>query len=115
VVQTVRAIPPMINSPYVFYTNSGERRRQLPKGWEGYLIKAEIQNFRWHDLRHTFASRLVMKGVPLYTVQGLLGHSTAEMTRRYAHLAPEYMANSVNLLCQGIELPSKLPPAALEA
>lgn len=96
-------------------TSDGERRKQLPKGWEGYLANAKIQNFTWHDLRHTFASRLVMKGVPLYTAQGLLGHSTAEMTKRYVHLAREYMANSVDLLCQGIELPSELPPANISA
>jgi len=99
----------------VTYTSDGKRRKQLPNGWEGYLTDASIQNFTWYDLRHTFASRLVMRGVPLYTVQGLLGHSTAEMTKRYAHLAPEYMANSVDLLCQGIELPSELPPADISA
>ena len=115
VVQTLQALPHMIGCPYVFYTSNGERRKQLPKGWEAYLANAKIQNFTWHDLRHTFASRLVMKGVPLYTVQGLLGHSTAEMTKRYAHLAPEYMANSVDLLCQGIELPPELPLAHISA
>jgi len=105
----------MIGCPYVFYTSNGKLRKQSPKGWEGYLTNANIQNFTWHDLRHIFASRIVMKGVPLYTVQGLLGHSTAEMTKRYAHLAPEYMANSVDLLCQRIELPSDVPLANISA
>ena len=45
----------------------------LPKSWEGFLVKASVKDFRWHDLRHTFASRLVMAGVDLYTVSKLSG------------------------------------------
>ncbi len=49
---------------------------------------AGIAKFTWHCLRHTFASRLIMAGVDLRTVQELMGHKTIQMTCRYAHLGP---------------------------
>ena len=56
--------------------------------WETVLKRARISNFRWHDLRHHFASRLVQNGVPLNTVRDLLGHGSVGTSLRYAHLAP---------------------------
>lgn len=55
------------------------------------LKKVEINNFRWHDLRHTWASWLVQKGVPLRTLQEMGGWKTLSMVMRYAHLAPEHL------------------------
>ncbi len=82
----------------VFTNKNGERFDNIKKGWEGILKSANIKNFRWHDLRHHFASRLVMSAVDLNTVRELLGHSDMTMTLRYAHLAPEHKANAVEKL-----------------
>jgi site-specific recombinase XerD len=60
--------------------------------------EAEIKNFRWHDLRHTFASGLRMKGAPLEDIADLLGHKSLTMTRRYAHLGPNKLHAVVSLL-----------------
>jgi integrase len=67
--------------------------------FEQTLSDAGIGNFRWHDLRHTFASRLVMAGVDIRTVQELMGHKTIQVTLRYSHLAPQHQLDAVQRLC----------------
>jgi integrase len=62
------------------------------------LKKAKIKNFRRHDMRHDFASRLVMRNVDLNTLRELLGHADPKMTLRYAHLAPESKLQAVKLV-----------------
>ena len=62
------------------------------KAWYQSLRKAGIEDFRWHDLRHTWASWHVQQGTPLHVLQELGGWETAEMVRRYAHLNAEHLA-----------------------
>lgn len=85
-------------SGYVFPSKDGKRLDNVNTSWEGVLKLAKVTGFRWHDLRHTFASKLVMAGVPLNTVRDLLGHSDLAMTLRYAHLAPDSKASAVELI-----------------
>jgi len=78
-----------------------------PRRWfEPILKDAKIANFSWHCLRHTFASRLVMAGVDIRTVQELLGHKTIAMTVRYSHLAPKHTLAAVERLDASIETPT---------
>lgn len=83
---------------YVFPGQGGERMDDVKSAWLRLLERAQIIGFRWHDMRHDFASRLVMAGVPLNTVRDLLGHSDIKMTLRYAHLAPGTKAAAVELI-----------------
>ena len=66
--------------------------------WLKLLERAKVIGFRWHDMRHDFASRLVMAGIPLNTVRDLLGHKDIKMTLRYAHLAPGTKAAAVEMI-----------------
>src|SRR6202521_3099723 len=67
-------------------------------GFDEGQSQAKIRNFRWHDLRHTFASRLVIAGVPLRAVQMLLGHKRIETTLRYSHLSETHLREAVERL-----------------
>ncbi|MFN8655316.1 MAG: site-specific integrase [Candidatus Obscuribacterales bacterium] len=92
---------PGVKGAYVFTAPDGEPFEEMRTAWENALARAAIKNFRWHDLRHTFASKLVMAGVDLNTVRDLLGHADYKMTLRYAHLAPEHKAAAVAKLVSG--------------
>jgi integrase len=84
-----------LHSSYVFCHKNGERFYEIKRGFKKALREAGIEDFRFHDLRHCFASSLVQKGVDPYQVQRLLGHKSQAMTQRYAHLAPENLRSAV--------------------
>src|SRR5438128_11392476 len=89
-------------SPYVFPhksgPNAGEPVQDIKNGFHAALEIAEIEDFTWHDLRHTFASWLMMRGASLRSVAELLGHQSLKMTMRYAHLSPAFLSAEVSLL-----------------
>jgi integrase len=89
---------PGVKGVYVFCDQEGKPFHDMRTAWVGLLERAKITDFRWHDLRHTFASKLVIAGVDLNKVRALLGHSDYKMTLRYAHLAPEHMQEAVDRL-----------------
>lgn len=87
------------NNPLVFPSSkTGVQMKDCDKLFEKLKAKANITNFTWHDMRHDFASRLVMAGVDLNTVRELMTHSDIKMTLRYAHLAPEKKRAAVELI-----------------
>ena len=86
-------------SPHVFLNRYGGRLCGPRKWFDDAIAAAGIPNYTWHTNRHTFASRLVMAGVDLRTVQELLGHKSIATTLRYAHLAPTHQLAAVQRLC----------------
>lgn len=82
----------------VFPGKDGKRLDNISTSWEHLMQEANVTNFRFHDLRHTFASRLVQNGVDLIVVKELLGHSDFKLTLRYAHLAAKQKADAVQRL-----------------
>ena len=86
----------------VFYNENHNQYdySNLEKAFRSALDKAGIEDFRFHDLRHCFATKLVQRGVDLYKVQLLLGHKTPLMTQRYAHHYPESLREGVEALGQ---------------
>lgn len=85
-------------SGYVIPGQSGTRNKDPRRTFEAAVKESGILKFRYHDIRHTFASRLVMAGVDLRTVQELMGHKTIAMTIRYSHLAPSHQKEAIERL-----------------
>ncbi|MFC1488570.1 tyrosine-type recombinase/integrase [Thermodesulfobacteriota bacterium] len=80
------------------FTYKGRQMKDVRNGFNSAVERAGIQDFTFHDLRHTFASQVLLKGGTLKDIQELLGHKTMTMTLRYAHLTQEHKRKAVNLL-----------------
>lgn len=87
-----------LKSPYVFCGPDGKRLYEVKHSFTSACRRAGLEDFRFHDLRHTFASHLVMKGIGLKAVQELLGHADLTMTMRYAHLSQGHLKAAVSAL-----------------
>ncbi|HKA43219.1 MAG TPA: site-specific integrase [Burkholderiales bacterium] len=83
---------------WVFTYQGKPINRLYTKAWQKALKRAGIENFRWHDLRHTWASWLAQKGVPPNDIQEMGGWETPAMVQRYAHLSPAHLAHRARLL-----------------
>ena len=101
--RTLIAVPKHPDSPYIFCNTKGEPFYNVRKSFSTTLDKSGIINFHFHDLRHTFASQLVMAGVDLNTVRELLGHKSLEMTLRYSHLSPDHKKRAVDVLSRQMD------------
>lgn len=99
--------PRHLHSAYVVCNVQGEPYDEVKRSFHTAYRKAGIEDFRCHDLRHTFASHLVMNGINLKTVQHLLGHKDIRMTLRYAHLSREHLQTAVGTLERGFDVGTK--------
>ncbi|MFV0321703.1 MAG: tyrosine-type recombinase/integrase [Alphaproteobacteria bacterium] len=77
---------------------TGKPMKEIGKAWREVVKQAGIEGFRFHDLRHTFASNLARHNQSPYTLQSLLGHSSLEMVQRYAHIGDDTLQDAVNSL-----------------
>ena len=96
----------------MFAGKTGKPLTDIKKGFHTALRRAGIHDFRFHDLRHTFASQLVMAGIDITSVKELLGHKSLTMTMRYSHLSPGHKRKAVHVLDrlmekQEVDVPEK--------
>ncbi|RLB83091.1 MAG: hypothetical protein DRH17_03290 [Deltaproteobacteria bacterium] len=87
-----------LKSEYVFCDKEGKPFRSIRTSFTRVLRKAYIEDFKFHDLRHTFASHFIMRGGKLKTLKKILGHKTLQMTMRYAHLSNEFAKEEIECM-----------------
>ena len=104
--QTLMRIRRHPASPFVFCEKDGQLVKDFRKSFAQLLKDCGIIDFHFHDLRHTYASQLVMSGIDINTTRELLGHKDLRMTLRYAHLSPDYKRHAVDILDARINLKS---------
>ncbi len=88
------------HSPYVFPSDNGTSPTHVTTAWRTAVCRAGLQNFRFHDLRHTTASYLAMGGATPLEIAEVLGHRSLEMTMRYSHLADSHVSSIIERLDQ---------------
>jgi len=99
--------------PVRVFTYRGRPINQVnTKAWQAALKRAGIKHFRWHDLRHTWASWLTQSGLPLNVIQEMGAWQSTEMVRRYAHLAPEQFGQHARVLDKLLDVTSTSQGAA---
>ena len=97
--EALRHLPRHLGTDYVFWNHETETRYvSIKRAWRTALKKAKISGFRFHDLRHTFASHVQMGLGDLRATQTLLGHADPRMTMRYAHLSDDRLREAVRSL-----------------
>ena len=96
--KTLISVPKNAVSPYIFCKEDGSPYKDVRKYFDTVLKRCGIINFRFHDLRHTFCSQLVMAGIDIKTVQELVGHKSITMTLRYSHLSPDHKKRALDIL-----------------
>jgi len=89
-----------LNNDFVFVSSHGTRidRHNLRRAFNNAVEKSEIENFKFHDLRHCFCTKLAQRGVDIYKIAKLAGHEDIRMTQRYAHHCPESLRDGVEAL-----------------
>ena len=98
VFEILKVLPRRLDSPYLFPNPDGTAPESVSTAWYNALDRSGIENFHFHDLRHTFASWLVMGGADIRSVQTLLGHKDISMTMRYSHLSPAHLRDAISVL-----------------
>ena len=90
----------MLNNDLVFVSSHGTKidRHNLRRAFNNATEKSEIENFRFHDLRYCFCTKLAQRGVDIYKIAKLAGHEDIRMTQRYSHHCPESLRDGVGIL-----------------
>ena len=106
--EVLHGLPRIDGNPYIFVGGvPGKPLNSYQRAWKRILIRAELDFFPPHGLRHNYASMLVAAGVPLETVGHLLGHKNSITTRKYAHHRPDELHRAAETFAEIIDFKSE--------